>query len=344
MNRIKKFSVVITLIITLFSMNSYALVGAGFHWGFDLSLSMEDNNHDPVGNAFLNPDFIFGQMDEDLKKELNDILKGTNFDVDTIFTLVKQQLGDITIESPMYLSRSNLRRSNVNLGGKVFIDKMVFFDQIEVSFNIGAWDYESKLHYPAGVKSSISVNDVQQFIETGDYGLLFDMQAIDLSLKNAGMSYLDLFGLSNTPYVKMNFDVTVLRNFIEMPPATKLFKLYGGAGASLHIGTPMMTSSFVEDILAQEISNIKETGKLTDLASATTGKDIAKRVLDDFVKQSKKPLFGAHIAVGTSVKLPIIPIQFYIDGKFAIPFGRLNKETNLSGYGVFVNTGIALKI
>jgi hypothetical protein len=42
------------------------------------------------------------------------------------------------------------------------------------------------------------------------------------------------------------------------------------------------------------------------------------------------------------IKIPVIPLGFYIDGKYAIPFGDLDKNAKLKGYGFQVNGGIAL--
>jgi len=111
----KKLSIFIVSAFVMFSAVSsgYAIVGAGFHWGFDFSLSMEDEPGEAVN--------LPGLTDE-IKTELNG-------------------------NSLITVSRTNWRSSALNFGGKAYIDFLPFIEAIELSCNFGLWQYDGALNY-----------------------------------------------------------------------------------------------------------------------------------------------------------------------------------------------------
>jgi len=51
-----------------------------------------------------------------------------------------------------------------------------------------------------------------------------------------------------------------------------------------------------------------------------------------------------HFDLGASVKVPIIPLGVYVDGKFMIPFGQMDENVDIGGYGLLLNFGLSLSI
>jgi len=106
------------LIFTVCAVSSsYAIVGAGFHWGFDFSMDMKDNGMDAVYSV---KDLPFS-----LPAEIN-------IDADIPF---------------LYISRENWKRSVINFGGKAYIDIIPVIEAIELSCNFGLWQYDGMLNY-----------------------------------------------------------------------------------------------------------------------------------------------------------------------------------------------------
>ena len=54
------------------------------------------------------------------------------------------------------------------------------------------------------------------------------------------------------------------------------------------------------------------------------------------------PHYGCQVLAGVMVKIPVIPIGVYAEGKYMIPFGPYDKDANITGFGFLVNVGIAL--
>jgi len=41
------------------------------------------------------------------------------------------------------------------------------------------------------------------------------------------------------------------------------------------------------------------------------------------------------------IKIPVLPVGLYVDGKYIIPFGDMDKKVDIGGTGLSLNTGIA---
>jgi hypothetical protein len=111
----KKLRVItVAVLITMFAVsNSYAIFGAGLHWGFDMSMGMENVSKEPInlGGGTLT-------------------------------------LGELSIDANdlFHVSRMNWKSSPINFGGKVYIDIIPFIETIELSCNFGMWQYDGTLY------------------------------------------------------------------------------------------------------------------------------------------------------------------------------------------------------
>jgi hypothetical protein len=158
-----------------------------------------------------------------------------------------------------------------------------------------------------------------------------------ITLDNFDLGYL---GLKNTPYMKLNFDLTIRKYILRFPKPLKTLNLYGGAGASLIFATPVLSTKLVEDALGSQLNSTKS---LAELKNGLLGnQDIMKAVLDEITAQFMTPHWGAHIDLGVMIKIPVMPVGIYVDGKFMIPFTDLDKSVDVGGTGILLNTGISL--
>ncbi len=111
----KRKSALTGMILLLASFNSFAIVGAGFHWGFDFTSSMDD----------VLADDVFSISDLNLTDLPANIL-----DDETSF---------------LNISRSGFERTPINFGGKIFIDILPI--EFEASVNMGVWQYDGVINY-----------------------------------------------------------------------------------------------------------------------------------------------------------------------------------------------------
>ena len=317
-----------------------ALVGAGFQWGFDFTLEMDDvyDDHLAFTQQVIDPNqFISVNSIPDLASYLP-----SGITADSLDALITENINTFSQRAPFTLSRFDWGRSKINLGGKVFIDAVPIIDAVEVAFNLAAWEYDAVLKYPGGqLQSNITAQDIDDFVTTANYEKILQMDSTHLTLDEFGMSYLKVFGLSKTPYFKFHLDLTVRKNIIAKPSASKLFKLYLGGGPSFHLGTPILTSDFVEEVLKSTIeSSANDLGNISN----SMGEAVLKNILEDLIEKSKNPTWGMHIVAGTMVKPPVIPLAFFADAKFMIPFGEMDDQVELDGLGFLINLGIALSL
>lgn len=339
---------------------SHALIGVGFQWGFDVSLNMEDSKKEQI--ELQNTTLDVGEMlnstlsstaesDETMKAALEslDSLLATipNSPVGNVNELINEITGNSNLEAklPFYLSRSDWTRSMVNIGGKVWVDlkRLKLINALEASFNFGVWEYKGSINYPGSVKSDIGQSDVESFLETGDYNKLFNMEQADITLESVGLDYLKMFGVSQTPVMKFHLDLTVKKNLVAKPEASKRFKLYLGVGPSLHLATPILTPEFINDIVNESLEGAANTISAGEVLF--DGEGLQKKILDKLIEEAKNPTFGANIVLGTSLKLPVIPVAFFADMKYMLYFGDLDDNVDIKapGYRSFLfNLGAAV--
>ncbi len=296
------------------SVPVHALVGVGIHWGFDLSVDMD---------ATMGEQLVFDDL----------TLDATAIDGTRPQGVPNAIPGDLL---PIYINRSELQRTVVDFGGKFLIDALKWFD-IEASMNFGLWEYKGQIVYPTSLEfdpngSPTSVDELYDMASIG-----FD--TLDVTPEALGIPY---WGLDNTPYAKLHFDATIRKSFLTIPKRLKTFSLYAGGGVSLHFATPVLSAALIEEALGSKLEEAFQS--VQELGPALLGnEDIMDAVLEEITDGLSEPKWGIHLVAGTQLKIPIIPVAFYVDGKLMIPFGQLDPHVDINGYGFLVNSGIMLK-
>lgn len=231
---------------------------------------------------------------------------------------------------PVFVSRTAWTRKPFNLGAKFYIDIIPFIDAVELSSNFGVWEYKGSIKYPTELAySGNPANPVG----------IAKFDSIPITMDRFNMGYL---GIKNTPYMKLNFDLTVRKYIVRFPKPLKTLNIYGGGGLSLIFATPALSSKLVEDALGSKLS---ATFANNALGTGLLGNDqIMKAVVDEITAQLMTPHFGAHIDLGLMIKIPVLPFGIYVDGKYMIPFADLDKSVDVGGNGFLLNTGISLTL
>jgi len=304
MTRHSKHFLCAAAFVLAMNMPSAALIGIGVHYGLDYTLGMKNT----VG---LGDQVTFDSLKLDLGQGAGSVISGA--------------------EIPAYVSRTNFK-SDFAFGGKIYIDVIPFIDAVEVSADFGVWDYVGQIYYPSGLKSTPPPN-TQNYADTAN----FNFTSEKLTLNNFGLGY---FGLDNTPYAKLQLDATIRKYIVRFPKMLKVVNIYGGAGFTVNFATPMLSNNLVQDVINEDAQGTKTVSTLG--TSLLGNSDIMKGVVNKIIEGLTQPSYGAHIDLGLMVKIPVVPLGVYVDGKFMIPFGQLDKYVNIGGMGVLVNAGVAL--
>jgi len=296
----------------LITSSSFAIAGFGLHWGNDLTLSMKDKEKEWLAFDALSLDTA--------GLNLGSLPSG-------ITSITGKNL-------PIYLSRTDWKRTNFNIGGKIYIDIIPFIDAIELSSNFGLWQYQGSISYPdsLAVRSNIEPSSIANPED------LFTVRykTIPLTLKEYDMGFL---GLEETPYMKLGFDLTVRKYLFKFPPVVNVLSIYGGGGMSLNFATPIINRKIIESALGKTLEDAFSLQNLD--ANVFSNQDLMKEVLKQILSEMMTPHAGCHIDLGAMVKLPVVPIGFYVDGKFMIPFDKMDENVDLGGYGIVLNTGVS---
>ncbi|MBN1579013.1 MAG: hypothetical protein JW913_20795 [Chitinispirillaceae bacterium] len=303
---------VVLLTCALFS-SSFGIAGVGIHWGNDFTLRMEDVKQEWLGFESLT--------------------------IDTAglgLGLLPAGMADISGKDlPIFLSRTDWQRSLLNGGLKVYVDVIPFIDAIELSTNFGLWQYKGSISYPTGLtmKNNVNYTDVRnpEDLFTVDY------DTIPLTLEEYDMGFA---GLRETPYMKLQFDLTVRKYIVQFPKTLKVLRLYGGGGFSLNFATPVLHRAIIEEALG---TTLEKAFTLEGLdADLFSNDELMKEILKEILGSMMTPHFGLHIDLGVMLKIPVMPLGFYVDGKFLIPFDDMDPNVDLGGFGILLNSGICL--
>lgn len=300
----KKTVVTLSAIIAVFCTQTYAIIGIGGHWNLN-NTTLQMSEAELYDEAV-----VYDKFQVDLSP-VSDIVIGK----------------DIPFA---YTTRMNFKNTGIDFGGKLFIDVIPFINAVELGFNLGVWEYEGALNY-LDTSSISKLNAGSDFSSPKSY----QYKALPLTLK---ANDLDFFGLDETPYAKMNFDLTVRKELLALPPVVNLFKLYAGAGVSAHFATPVLSNTLIERVL--EDQGVDLTKLLTANSQQELGEAIVKKIIEEF----SEPSFGMHVLAGLSFKLPVFPIGLYIDGKYYIPFGEIDPNVEMGGMGFLISTGLSLSL
>jgi len=313
----KRASIFVVAAFVTFSAVSmtYAIGGLGIHYGMDFSMSMKDGE-DELKVPSLSNGFDLGAV----------VVPG----LDLGFSA-----GDIINKDTPFLkmARSDWKRSALNIGGKLFIDIIPFIDMVEVSANLGVWQYDGLVSYldVEGISKTLADNPA---LGLSGVDLTDKYIPVPLTLKAYNLSFL---GLEGTPYAKLHFDASIRKIVLNL----WLLKINAGAGASLHFATPVLNSQLIDKVqLDKGIKTPEElVAKFMDPNSG-----MGKAVVEKITNELFTPRWGAHIVAGARLKLPVIPIGVYVDGKFMIPITNYDENGQVSGFGFLVNTGLSLSI
>ncbi|MGM0443253.1 MAG: hypothetical protein ACQEQV_03615 [Fibrobacterota bacterium] len=290
-------------LIVATAVSAFALAGAGFHWGFDFTTSMPDTEQEWLSFGSTDALIESANLEQSLETELQNHLGGRGI---------------------MHVSRLNFERGNINFGGKAFVDPPLLPFSIEASMNFGSWLYDGALHY-------IDPDKLTNSLEEGNLpnpDSLYAAQPITV----AALGGAEYFGLDKTPYGKLQFDLTLKKEL-----STPIVKPHFGVGASAHFETPVLSQELIDNALDQDMSSL-DVDQLDDL----TSDKMMKKILDEITEGAKEPKMGMHFLAGAKIKLPVIPLGFYADGKYMLVFNNDKYETETNG--VLVNIGVMLGI
>jgi hypothetical protein len=305
--------------VVVFGQSSpiFALIGIGVHYGFDLTMKMDNTLMEQT--QFDNLKFSL--------KGLTSLPGG--YDSTSLLT---------GKDIPVFINRKDWKNTGINFGGKIYVDVLPFIDALEVSTNFGIWQYNGSVLYP----SSISPKNPPPGNASG-FKDLVDVQydTMQISLKKLYPSR-SFWGVTETPYAKLHFDATVRKYLLQLPPVIKILKIYGGAGMSVDFATPMLSSKLVSDALGSTLSG---TYTMTQMSGQVFDNQvIMKKIIDQIINNMMTPHYGCHLALGTMIKLPLMPLGFYVDGKYIIRFDKLDKYVDVGGSGFLINIGAALAL
>jgi hypothetical protein len=291
------------------AQSAYAIAGLGFHWGFDFSLNMEDAKREPA---------VF----EDLKLDLGETL--TPYIVDTILFNAS--------EASIFVERTGWKPRLVNFGGTLFIDIVPIVDAVELSYNLGTWEYVGKVIFPdTAWVAAQGPPDVKQRTQFG-----YDTTLLTIS-KSKNLAYM---GIENTPYAKLQFDLTVRKTLLSIPPVTEICRVYAGGGPSVHFATPLLSGAFIDEVIGNSLSGTKTIDQLA--ADVFDNRELMQHIVEEMLHRLLTPHFGVHVIAGVIAQLPAIPLGVYIDGKLMIPLTAMDDHARLSALGFLMNAGIVL--
>jgi hypothetical protein len=239
---------------------------------------------------------------------------------------------------PVTINRVNWQRNWFNLGGKIFIDIIPFINTAELSVNYGMWEYDGSITYPTSITFTNPSATNNQNIK--------DIATINYATTKITSEALGLGNpfVKNTPYAKLQFDFTARKNLLKFPPVINVFKLYGGAGLTLDFATPLLSAAFIEKTLGNTLAAVHDVGRLSlDLFGQNN--DAMVRIGKQFMKELMTPHFGMHLDLGVQFKFPVMPFGIYVDAKYLIPFGDLDKNVDgLKATGILINSGISFSL
>jgi hypothetical protein len=315
-----------------FPLSAFGLVGAGLHWGFDLSLELEDVGEYPIGVGEFMPDGFLTSFPDISGDSIGGV------PIDTITGLLTSTAAE-NVPTPIMLSRTGWTRTIINFGGKVYIDIIPVLDAIEISMNFGVWEYDAFLRYPTGIKQDASVNPDALRDKSPEeiYESFLAYDTLPMTIEEFS-DIPGFFGVSKTPYGKIQLDATVRKNIIKLPG--KILRIYAGGGPSVHFATPVLSTGFVKKVLEESLTQAVDNAN--NINALMQDDEQMKKVVTELIESFNVPRFGMHVVVGTMIKLPVIPLGFYGDAKLMIPFGSMDDDVQLNGFGPLFNIGVSL--
>jgi hypothetical protein len=304
-------SAMTSLLVALsISMPAQAVIGMGAHWGFDFSLHSDD--------------LIRQQIQLDSIKINIDPSWGTKPAALGTATTINGKL------LPVYIERKGFKRTNANFGGKFYLDNVPIIDAVELSGNFGVWEYDGSIIYPDTIKfrSNTTYTSAAQVPHPDSlFTVVYDTFGVHL----ANFDGLRLIGVGKTPYVRLNFDLSIKKTVYKPPILDKSIRLFAGGGVSMHMATPLLSDSLIVKSLGDTLqsSRAHPVSYLGDVLSKPT---IMESVVNEMMKPFSSPAWGMHLTAGATLKFPGNLLGLYLDGKYMIPFSKLSGAVNASGF------------
>ncbi|MDR1829467.1 MAG: hypothetical protein LBQ76_01715 [Candidatus Fibromonas sp.] len=198
------------------------------------------------------------------------------------------------------------------LGFKAWIDFLPYID-IEGTLNIAATEYKTSLVVPTLTEDGIVPKTIPlSYKPDAPYNMIFERAD-------------PLFGVVNVDLsVTYPFDLPIIRPYI-------------GAGVSYFASIPIVNAS-----LTQKMINHSDTlvTALSNPANVKAAAEIGTALARTLQEESYTTGIGGHLIAGFRIKVPIIPIAAYANGKYY--FGGNTNDQFTQGFVLEVGGGFAL--
>lgn len=208
----------------------------------------------------------------------------------------------------------SIERSGVSglnqIGLKTWLDLPLLPIEFEAAANVAWGSYKSMVVYS---DPSNPANDL--VIETG----------LESPIPVPGIKS------GETPYVSSILDASIRYPFLKLPPLSPLkpFKIYVGGGVSWFYASKVVSKDDVKDIF-----DFSGGSAVTQEAAEAA---LSKKLKDDFYESS----IGGHLLLGTQLKIPVLPIAIFADGKW---YFNAATSSAASNYPFAVSAGLALAL
>jgi hypothetical protein len=302
-----------------YASSVFALFGLGLHYSLDFSVKMDA-----------------------AKEQLSfDSLKLTTAGFTGSLPTGWTPAQTITPENiPIFFDRGEMGRTPFGLGAKIYVDIIPFIDCIELGGDFAAFQYDGRIIYPSNIEvvAPTTTNLSPDQVLAGQMPNLVKITYDTLSTNIEEIEGAPAIpGLTKTPYAKLDLGIT-LRKYIKIPIVDNVLRPYGGLGFNVLFATPVPSAGLLNDALGEDLSGNKSVAEIMEVMQGGA----AKKVTDEIFSRLMTPHFGMNIIVGLMLKPPVVPIGIYVDGKYAIPFGKLDDDANVTGMGFKVNAGLCL--
>jgi hypothetical protein len=203
------------------------------------------------------------------------------------------------------------------IGFKAWIDFLPFVD-IEGTFNVAATRYKTTLIIPTLDGTEIKPKEIPlAYTPDAPYNMVFDRAD-------------PLYGI-------VSGDLTVTYPITSLP----IIRPYAGLGISYLAGIPIINKDFAKKMLenSKDIDLSDLASQEPDAADAMASK-IGEAIVQTLKDSEYKVGIGGHAIVGFRLKLPIIPLAVYTNGKYY--FGGDVGSQFTQGFVLEVGGGLAI--
>lgn len=196
------------------------------------------------------------------------------------------------------------------LGLKAWLDLPLLPIEFEAAANVAWGSYKSSVQYIDPVDPGRNLT-----VTTG----------IESAVPVPGI------GSGETPYVSSILDASVRYPFLKLPPLSPLkpFKIYVGGGVSWFYASKVVSKDDVGDIF--DVAG----GAGQDAAAAQAA--LSKELKDNFYEST----IGGHVLLGAQLKIPVLPIALFADGKW---YFNAAPSSAASNYPLAISAGLGLAL